>query len=373
MDQHYLRQTLADNDIHSFESLYKSLESDRDGDLHLNVETRVTLRLDSEDRSYDEIVQFRSKVIRSTYAAKDSKEISFVDCVIDGSLFISDNSDKLKKIFFDYLIVNGSVVINLDGKTSVEVSGLNCKHLTIRGGKGCKVCISSSNIFHILFENVDFSSLRCTTNRIGKIELCSAHFEKVDFDHRQIDFSLIDAQEKSKTYEKKLKNHNLFIFFSPHEALYSIFERSEHTSRRETLNFLASNPDLYADRRCLSQIRTLQARLYSSNSKASYCFMRAFGHFTKPTVFLIYMLAGLLLFAAIFYFPAISFSVGECAPRPLSFNEALYFSGITMTTIGYGDITPLGWVRLLTVLEGVWGVSMMSAFIVALYRRYVER
>jgi hypothetical protein len=52
--------------------------------------------------------------------------------------------------------------------------------------------------------------------------------------------------------------------------------------------------------------------------------------------------------------------------------EAFYFSGITFFTIGYGDYTPFGVLRLVAVIEGFIGVVMMSYFTVAFVRKILR-
>ena len=56
----------------------------------------------------------------------------------------------------------------------------------------------------------------------------------------------------------------------------------------------------------------------------------------------------------------------------LEFLESLYFSGITFTTIGYGDIAPIGVTRFIAVIEGFLGVLLISSFLVSLVRRFAD-
>lgn len=54
------------------------------------------------------------------------------------------------------------------------------------------------------------------------------------------------------------------------------------------------------------------------------------------------------------------------------FDSALYFSAVTFTTIGYGDVTVEGPWRLFAALEGLTGIILVSwsaAFLVAVIRR----
>ena len=54
-------------------------------------------------------------------------------------------------------------------------------------------------------------------------------------------------------------------------------------------------------------------------------------------------------------------------------NELLYFSLVTLTTLGYGDITPLGAVaRIWSALEALVGTLYLAVLIsrlVGIYRR----
>ena len=56
----------------------------------------------------------------------------------------------------------------------------------------------------------------------------------------------------------------------------------------------------------------------------------------------------------------------------LCFSEALYFSGISFTTIGYGDIAPLKSIRYIAVIEGLIGILLSSSFVISLTRKYID-
>jgi Ion channel len=66
-----------------------------------------------------------------------------------------------------------------------------------------------------------------------------------------------------------------------------------------------------------------------------------------------------------------AFTVGATTPHPLSQFEAYYFSFITLSTVGYGDITPLSsGARTLAMMEAMTGTLYMAVLIsrlVALY------
>ncbi|MFM0308719.1 potassium channel family protein [Paraburkholderia sp. RL17-383-BIF-A] len=68
------------------------------------------------------------------------------------------------------------------------------------------------------------------------------------------------------------------------------------------------------------------------------------------------------IFAAIFYFlPGV---ILKCTVNPCSFLEATYFSVVTITTLGYGDITPDGsMAQIFSALEALLGIITIGLFL----------
>jgi len=55
---------------------------------------------------------------------------------------------------------------------------------------------------------------------------------------------------------------------------------------------------------------------------------------------------------------------GEPVPGGLrGFVSALYFSAVTATSIGYGDIVPTGWARVFAVMEGIAGLILFGCVV----------
>ena len=99
---------------------------------------------------------------------------------------------------------------------------------------------------------------------------------------------------------------------------------------------------------------------------------RAVAHAELYTAVNIYLLLG-LLWAAI-YLAIDAFSPGAIrmgsGPADRQ-TELLYFSLITLSTVGYGDIVPLsGTARILTALEGVTGVLYIATTVALLVGRF---
>ena len=54
------------------------------------------------------------------------------------------------------------------------------------------------------------------------------------------------------------------------------------------------------------------------------------------------------------------------------FLDALYFSVVTFTSLGYGDIRPVGGARLLAGIESLLGVFAISLFVFVFCRRMIR-
>ncbi len=90
----------------------------------------------------------------------------------------------------------------------------------------------------------------------------------------------------------------------------------------------------------------------------------------------IYLLLGMMWFALysaieVFYPGAILHNGATVTDRS---SELLYFSLVTLSTIGYGDVVPLqGEVRMLAALEGVTGVLYVAITVALLVSAYKQQ
>ncbi|MBF0384301.1 MAG: hypothetical protein HQL27_00365 [Candidatus Omnitrophica bacterium] len=93
------------------------------------------------------------------------------------------------------------------------------------------------------------------------------------------------------------------------------------------------------------------------------------GHGERPQRTIIFG-GFLILFSAIFYNQG--HLVFTNIVRKPSFMEAIYFSYITVTRIGYGDILPVGFNKVLAVFQEFTGIFLIPIFITGLCRKYLR-
>jgi ion channel len=95
---------------------------------------------------------------------------------------------------------------------------------------------------------------------------------------------------------------------------------------------------------------------------------RIVSHWRTFVIGVINLIEGALLYGLLQY--VFAKKVGGLTPSIASAWDALYFSIVTITTLGYGDIQPIHLSRPLAALEAVWGllfgIALLGRFVAAL-------
>ena len=90
-----------------------------------------------------------------------------------------------------------------------------------------------------------------------------------------------------------------------------------------------------------------------SNSKSILSFIFSY---------LVFVIAIIFLFSGTYALNNDLFTKAD-NPSVLSFEETIYFSAITFTTVGYGDMAPTGINMLISVIEAILGMALNIGFI----------
>ncbi|HEV2763650.1 MAG TPA: potassium channel family protein [Pyrinomonadaceae bacterium] len=100
--------------------------------------------------------------------------------------------------------------------------------------------------------------------------------------------------------------------------------------------------------------------------------LNLFGPVLMPGLIVVYLFIAVVGFALVYYprMPS-QFVLDDALARNAGFAEALYFSGITLTTVGYGDIvpgtTPVRFIALFEAANGFALISLAVTYLITVY------
>jgi hypothetical protein len=365
----YLHNILKQEKIYSkdsFEKYKTKLDSTSSPLKKLNG---VDLEIDSENRIYDDVVCHENAILDvAKLNIENSKEIKFVNCIICGDMFISDRESKLTNVYLDNCIVLGKVKFSSIHAGDIStLYRLNCYRLEFDGCTLETLHITENLLFHLLILDSTISNLFVFSNDIDVVTVYKNRLNKIEFDYSQVELNNLNLSYER--YQMLQGDFNPFNFDNLID-IDEVVKKNDLYMKTQTLSFLKENSSISNDRESLSKVLYLESVLYQ-NTKVSKLFVQLVGGFVKPVSFVI---LGLIVYfgcAIIYTLPISIFQVSE-GIKPLNFYDALYYSGITFTTIGYGDITPVNITKIFSVVEGLLGIAITSSFIVSLVRKYID-
>ncbi|MGL5692643.1 MAG: potassium channel family protein, partial [Peptostreptococcaceae bacterium] len=210
---------------------------------------------------------------------------------------------------------------------------------------------------NLVIKDCDWSSLKCINTLIKNIEF------KDDF---------ITKFNEDTFFDKVFFNKSTVVsyedLYNVYMTLASKFESNKLTKVSGEYYYLAK----CEERKFLSGIDKVK----------SYIYWLLCGYGERPTYSLITSLEILIIFTIIYMFTGISVN-GELIKYDMSFIlnlpienfhldflNSLYFSIVTFTTVGYGDIIPVGIMSMvLSGIEMVIGITMAGVWTAILARK----
>ncbi len=343
----------------------------------LRVIRSLDLGLDDESRTYEDRIEFKNTIFDITdLRIKNTRYMSFINCIFMGKVTIGQKiSDEIESIYFDYCIFAGPLDIALIEKVgSVTLNSVNASN--VRLFKISSPCMELTNcrIGNLLIDECDVPEFLTFGNEFLCLNVGDNNFEHVSFNHTQLNIKEQPALS-SKRLEKRICNSFNEFSFAPKSDLDEMVATETKALRSSTFRFLATHSDIDLDREAVGHLKYLRTLACQPN-RFWYWTQRLIGGLVNPSRIAIVSCVALVVFALVFYLLCLQFSApgtdGVPVTRALTLPEAFYYSGITFTTIGYGDISPVGWARPLAILEGLFGLVLISSFLVSLIRKYIE-
>lgn len=246
----------------------------------------------------------------------------------------------------------------------IHFEGATLKHATFQDGKVHDCFFEDADLTHANFKGASLNTCLFSEADLTGMLLSGASFINCNFTDattRDINFSTV-LSDQNTIFSKKIKDERSGNFHIASVQYKQIKEMYKNSS-------LHSQADYYHYREMVCRRKTM--KWYSPLRWLNL----VFGDYsckygTSIIRILAWMLITIVGFATFYWLT--QDTLYHNTPVVLSYLDSLYFSLITYATVGYGDIHPIGDLRLLSGIEGMLGVILTSLFTVITARRIIR-
>lgn len=248
--------------------------------------------------------------------------------------------------------------------SNIHFEGAILKHCNFEGGKIHQCNFEHADLSHAEFKqttlnNCDFSDAECFSVNLHGAKIIDCDFKDASIKDISLERVLIDQRTTfgSKIRSEKEKNyHHASVEYKQIKEMY----------KGSSLHDMA---DEYHRREMIAKRKTL------SRKQPMYWLNYIFGDLlcSYGTSFARVMLAAFfIVFSCAFLYAHNNSLVYHNEAVETSFLDAVYFSTVSFTTLGYGDFHPVGAMRYLAALESFVGAALLSLFTVIVARKLIR-
>ncbi len=223
-----------------------------------------------------------------------------------------------------------------------------------------KLDLSGSSLMKANFKN---ANLHCAN--LKDCNLLGTNFEGAKLENVQWDREII--QERAAKKETSLENQ--IDYYQQAEEIYRNLRRiAEYDGLFETAGYFFQKE---------MQMRRMKMPMYSFKRIFSKVVDFSCGYGERPLKIISLSILVIILFSVVFSFTgiyyedkiqAISFD-NSLTQNLLVFANSLYFSVVTFTTLGYGDILPIGITKLFAAIEAILGGFILAIFVIVFVKK----
>lgn len=120
------------------------------------------------------------------------------------------------------------------------------------------------------------------------------------------------------------------------------------------------------------QIVAVQVSLFAVLLAACYELTKAQSKWVVPSMLVLAVIAGILTHAMLYNQLGLVMSADQELFYP-EWRDALYFSVVTFTTLGYGDMAPRKEIRLVAAFQAIYGYLLLGALVGMLVAAFNRR
>lgn len=226
-------------------------------------------------------------------------------------------------------------------------------NLTLKGGSLMKADLSGANLHCCNFEQ---------TNLLG-VKLAGARLDNIKVGHTLQQEIEGHQAEKAHDLDKALDN------FEQSEEIYRSLRKASEQQGLFELSGKFAHKELI--------MRRMQFPKYSSQRITSRLVDLLCGYGERPMNVVTFSLSLIFICSLCYFTLGVQSSEGMMAfnlsnsvqQNFYDFVSCLYFSVVTFTTLGYGDITPVGLSRIIAAIEAFSGSFTLALFVVVFVKK----
>ena len=253
-----------------------------------------------------------------------------------------------------------------------EFKQQNCQKVTkIQNKIFERVSFSKTNISKIIFRNCKFDHCLFIGSELNNCEFHNCEFVLTNTYKILIFNTYIDPKSfKQCLNEKKHQNigvHLYQVLLNNSRSTHQIeFERAAH--------FLFLRWKRLQDGYEIAKLQQCPVLFLFQKKCLKYCYWWAweilFGFGLRLRIFLRTVFGIIVLFSTINYYLRSIFGLMQGSEIVSSYMESFYFTIISLTTVGYGDITPTTqWGRIFASFQSIIGFCLFAMLASMLFRR----
>lgn len=256
--------------------------------------------------------------------------------------------------------LSGVNLVNRDTKKGYELTHADLYHCNLQDAHLYGLDLSFSSLMKADLRGANLHNVNMEFTDLLGVKLEHAKLEGVQWG------DMIKQEWQAKNAEDKKQQHQ---FYSEAEEIYRSIGR---VMRQQGLT---DNLGWFQYREMVSRRKQMPCnslQRFSSKFIDLYC-----GYGEKPFRLLLVSWALILCFAIFYAFSGLLYNgnlIGFDSAASLSENisilfSTIYFSVVTFTTLGYGDLTPIGASRFIAATEAFAGTFTMALFVFVFVRR----
>lgn len=257
-----------------------------------------------------------------------------------------------------------------------DLKGLNLVNRTSRTGYQ----LTCTDFYHANLENAHLFKLDLTGSSLMKANLSHANLHYANLEGcNLLGANFTGAKIEHVNWGKKITQEYQATQAKSVENKLDLYQQAEEIYRN--LRQTAESQGLFEIAGRFFQkemtMRRKQFKPYSGKRIVSKLVDIFCGYGESPARVIVFSIFLIIIFATLYFFSGLSFSgdsLGFNSDASLWENikyylSALYFSVVTFTTLGYGDLVPIGIARAFAALEAFLGSFTLALFVVVFVKK----